>query len=176
MTSPRVETQRDKRAEEPSPGVQSVPARVRRSVDRKRADGVYPFVPPKFGRFRDVPLAAEDVARLRRHRLASGRPGDGELVFQQRDGGQWSHEGAHAAFVRACGEAEIAEPLPRPHDARHAFATHMLAAGIGTYAVAQLLGHADEGLVRKRYGHALPDEVAGAGVALEAFRQARRVG
>ena len=50
----------------------------------------------------------------------------------------------------------------------------MLAAGVGTYAVAGLLGHADEGLVRKRYGHALPDEVAGAGDALEAFRQARR--
>ena len=48
---------------------------------------------------------------------------------------------------------------------------------MGTYAVAEFLGHADEGLVRKRYGHALPDEVAGAGKRnIEAFRQARRVG
>jgi integrase len=52
----------------------------------------------------------------------------------------------------------------------------MLAAGVGTYAVAELLGHADEGLVRKRYGHALPDEVAGAARALETFRLSRRAG
>ena len=30
-------------------------------------------------------------------------------------------------------------------------------------------------LVWRRYGHALPDEVAGAGEGLSAFRQARRV-
>jgi hypothetical protein len=62
--------------------------RVRRSVDRVRdATGQYPFVPPKSrASRRDVPLASEDVARLRRHRLASGRPPDGALVFGNEEG------------------------------------------------------------------------------------------
>ena len=34
---------------------------------------------------------------------------------------------------------------------------------------AELLGHADAGLVDRLYGHALADEVAGAGDALEAW-------
>jgi hypothetical protein len=35
------------------------------------------------------------------------------------------------------------------------------------------MGHADAGLIFRRYGHALPDELAGAGLALEAFRRQR---
>jgi integrase len=80
---------------------------------------------------------------------------------------------AERAFKRAAKAAGLAEPLPRFHDARHAFATHLLAAGLSVHAVAALLGHTDAGLVLRRYGHALPDEVAGAGKALSAFRAIR---
>ena len=69
--------------------------------------------------------------------------------------------------------AGIAEPLPRFHDTRHAFASHALAAGLTAHAVAALLGHADAGLVLRRYGHALPDELARAGAALSTWRAAR---
>jgi integrase len=62
------------------------------------------------------------------------------------------------------------------HDLRHAAATHWLAAGLTPHAVARLLGHADPTLVLRRYGHALPDELARAGVALESFRRARSRG
>jgi hypothetical protein len=41
------------------------------------------------------------------------------------------------------------------------------------HAVAALLGHADAALVLRRDGHALPDELAGAGAALSAWRAAR---
>ncbi|MBA3330977.1 MAG: tyrosine-type recombinase/integrase, partial [Actinobacteria bacterium] len=71
--------------------------------------------------------------------------------------------------------AGIAAPLPRPHDCRHAFATHALAAGLSAHAVAALLGHSDAGLVLRRYGHALPDEVARAGDTLSAWRRVRGV-
>jgi integrase len=56
---------------------------VTRALDRIRDEsGVYPFIAPKSrASRRQVPLAPEDVARLRRHRLATGRPDDGELVF-----------------------------------------------------------------------------------------------
>ncbi len=42
--------------------------------------------------------------------------------------------------------------------------------------MAALLGHSDASLVLRRYGHALPDEVAGAGDALSVWRAARAVG
>ena len=181
--------------------------RVRASLDRVRdRGGVYREHAPKSrAARRDVPLAPEDVARLRRHRLASGRPADRELVFTV-DGEAASPVPAYRAFKRACradqldaarsrlerakaaGDQEsIADarrelaaakrsPAPRFHDARHAFATHALAAGLSAHAIAALLGHSDAGLVLRRYGHALPDELAGAGEALSAFRRSRGLG
>lgn len=178
---------------------------VRASLDRVRdGNGEYAELPPKSraGR-RDVPLAPEDLARLRRHRLATGRPADGELVFGGEKGEPLSPVPAYRAWKRACRAVRVAEakaaleqaqngrnsravaqaeldlelaktePLPRPHDTRHAFASHMLAAGRTAHAVAELLGHADAALVTRRYGHALPDELASAGEALSAWRRAR---
>lgn len=147
--------------------------RVRRSLDRvKDAYGVYPFVAPKsrHGR-RDVPLAPEDTARLRRHRLATGRPQDGTLVFADIHGGPLPPHGLpRAAWERITKASGLPNPRPRLHDLRHSFATHALAAGLSAHAVARLLGHSDAGLVWRRYGHALPDELARAGEALSAWR------
>ena len=57
--------------------------RVRRSLDRQRTIvGSFAEVAPKsWASRRDVPLAPADAGRLRRHRLATGRPPDGSLVF-----------------------------------------------------------------------------------------------
>lgn len=77
---------------------------VRSSLDRVRdSSGDYVELAPKSraGR-RDVPLAAEDVARLRRHRLATGRPEDGELVFAGDDDEALSPVPAYRAWKRAC--------------------------------------------------------------------------
>lgn len=173
---------------------------VRRSLDRVRAaDGSYPLVPPKSrSSRRDVQLADGDLAAMRRHLLASGRPRDGALVFALEgeapspvpayrgfrracfragvllDGAPAELRActSYAAFQRRCRELKIAEPLPRFHDTRHAFATHALAAGLTAHAVAQLLGHSDAGLVWRRYGHALPDELARAADTLAEWRQA----
>ena len=74
------------------------------SLDRVRdSSGDYAELAPKSraGR-RDVPLAAEDVARLRRHRLATGRPEDGELVFAGDDDEALSPVPAYRAWKRAC--------------------------------------------------------------------------
>ncbi len=183
---------------------------VRASLDRVRDEnGAYPVVAPKSrAARRDVPLASEDVAQMRRHRLATGRPPDGALVFAS-EGEPLSPVPAYRAFKRAVravrvapaakaleqaqasgdpqaiAEAELeletaatapARALPRFHDCRHTFATHALGAGLSAHAVAALLGHSDAGLVLRRYGHALPDEVAGAGDTLSAFRRARGLG
>jgi len=147
---------------------------VRASLDRVRdASGAYAELEPKSrASRRDVPLPPEDTARLLRHRLATGRPPNGTLVFSKQ-GEALSPVPAYRAFKRACEAAGFSAPLPRLHDARHGFATHALAAGLSAHAVAALLGHSDAGLVLRRYGHALPDELAGAGMVLSAWRQAR---
>jgi integrase len=176
---------------------------VRRSLDRVRgADGKYAFVPPKSrDSIRDVPLTGEDVAAMRRHYLATGRPEEGTLVFHI-DGEAASPvpayrgfrracfragiflEGApedlrkaktYSAFARACRDLSMKQPLPRLHDTRHAWATHMLAAGLSAHAVAKLGGWSDPGMVWRRYGHALPDELANAGETLGAWRRSRGV-
>jgi len=184
---------------------------VRKSLDRvpDPDQGAYRELEPKSrAARRDVPLPPEDGARLRRHRLASGRPDDGALVFADPEGRTLNPAPAYRAFKRAARRARIAEatrvleearaggdaaaadvaeraleeaqakaaPAPRVHDCRHAFATHSLAAGLSAHAVAALLGHSDAGLVLRRYGHALPDELAAAGERLSLWRQARAAG
>jgi len=69
--------------------------------------------------------------------------------------------------------AALDDPQPRLHDLRHTAATFWLAARLTVHAVADLLGHTDASLVLRLYGHALPDEVASAGDAMEAWRRAR---
>jgi integrase len=145
---------------------------VRRSLDRQRGrDGQYAFVAPKTrSSRRSIPLAASDAARLREYREVT-KAGDGALVFADRRGEALPPQALpRQALARACRCAGMAQPWPRVHDLRHAYATHLLRAGLTAHAVARLLGHSDAGLVHRRYGHALPDELQLAGGALETFR------
>jgi integrase len=157
--------------------------RVRRSVDRVRGvDGRFPIIAPKSrAAVRDVPLDPADVPALRRHRLASGRPPDGALVFADEQGdplnavGALRHVWARIAGAARIGDEPLPAPLPRFHDARHAWAVAMLRAGIAPAALAKLGGWSDVGIIHRRYGrHALPDELAHAGRALGEWREARR--
>lgn len=144
--------------------------RVRRSVDRLRdVTGRFPLIAPKSrAALRDVPLAPADAAVLRRHLLASGRPAAGSLVFSDGRGEPLDAAGAvRHVWERVRDGAGIAEPAPRFHDARHAWAVAMPRAGVPPAALARLGGWSDVGMIHRRYGrHALPDELAGAGAAL----------
>ena len=118
-----------------------------------------------------MPLPAQEVARLRRHRMACGRPPDGALVFATVSGDPLKSDGVVRHAWRAAVVASgVSTPFPKLHDARHAYATHALRAGLTMHAVARLLGHRDVALIARRYGHALPDELAEAGTMLERFR------
>jgi integrase len=116
--------------------------------------------PTKSGATRVVPIGPAVVARMREHRLAVGRPGDGERLFPADPRKPW------AEAVKAAG---LPEPRPTIHSMRHSAATWWLGAGLTVHAVADLLGHADPTLVIKRYGHALESERSTAGDRLEAF-------
>jgi integrase len=155
--------------------VESGVVRVRRSLDRERgSDGYFEVVLPKSrASRRDVPLPPADLGRLRRHRMAAGRPVDGKLVFATTEGQSLNAKGVvRYAWRKAVEASRIAAPVPTLHDARHAYATHALRAGLTLHAVARLLGHRDVSLVARRYGHALPDELADAGRILDSFRGA----
>jgi integrase len=137
--------------------------RVRRSLDRVRdpRTGTFALVPPKTRTSRrEVPLRPTDAAMLRRHRLATSRPADGAFVFADERGEALPPNGRpRHGFQRAVRRAGLAEPLPKLHDLRHAYASALLAAG--------LIGHSSPALVMARYGHVYADEKATSAMALE---------
>ena len=153
--------------------------RVRWSLDRIRDPGTgdYARVRPKSrAGVRDVPLDPADTLAMKRHHLATGRPAEGALVFAQVNGAPLNPTGQPVhAWRRAVKAAKLAAPRPRLHDTRHAWAVAMLRAGVPPAALARLGGWSDVGIIHRRYGrHALPDELAEAGMALGEWRASRR--
>ncbi|MFP5450583.1 MAG: tyrosine-type recombinase/integrase, partial [Thermoleophilia bacterium] len=148
--------------------------RVRWSVDRARdkTTGRFPLVPPKTpSSVRDVPLGAGDLATIRRHLLAVGRPDPGTFVFADRNGQVLAPTGSPRHTWRRVATAAGIDPIPRFHDLRHTWAVHMLRSGVRPEAVARLGGWSGTAIVHNRYGrHALPDELATAGERLEHWR------
>ena len=145
---------------------------VTQAIDRKLDPELleYPVIAPKSRKSRrQVPIAADTVRVMRAHRMATGRPADGALVWAQPDGRPIPPQGKARAAWRRVRKAAGMDNL-RFHDLRHVFATHALASGTGLHATADLLGQEDAGLVERRYGHALPAEVASAAERLAAWR------
>jgi integrase len=145
---------------------------VTQAIDRKldRATYSYLVIAPKSrSSRRRVPIAPDTVRVMRAHRMATGRPADGALVWAQIDGRPVPPQGKAQSAWRRVREAAGVDDL-RFHELRHVFGTHCLASGTGLHATAALMGHSDPGLLLRRYGHAMPDEVASAPARLEAFR------
>jgi integrase len=142
--------------------------------------------PPKSraGR-RDVSIGPETIATMRRHLLATGRPPAGSLVFSD-SGGPLNATGVVRstwkrviASVRLTSETGALTSLPGPaptfHATRHTWCVSMLRAGVRPEAIAKLGGWSDVGMIHRRYGrHALPDELASAGEALDHYRASVR--
>jgi integrase len=148
--------------------------RVRRSWDP--GAGAYVAPKSKAGR-RTVPIATILRPILAAWRLQCGRReglvfGDGRVPLDPRGVARR----AETAWKRANVErAENGlEPLvPIGHEARHVYASTMLAAGVGARVVAELMGHADAGLVWTRYGHVLPGAEVEAIAAFDAYQDAQ---
>lgn len=114
----------------------------------------------KTGKKRTVRLLDPLRRDLAEWRMRSGRPDDRDLVFPGHDGNVWT-EAAYQSwrrrtFARAAKSAGL-DPVPRPYDLRHSFASLLLHEGRNVIDVARQLGHGAN-LTLSTYGHVL-DEV-----------------
>jgi integrase len=135
--------------------------RVERAYDEK----AHAFVEPKSraGR-RVVPIIAALATAFDEHRTSAGA---GELVFASRRGepacGSTLWRRARAAW----GEAGFA-PIGL-HEARHTYASTLIAAGADAKTVATLMGHASVQTTYDLYGKLLPGAEERTGALLEAY-------
>ena len=123
-------------------------------VQRALTDGVEKTT--KTGRHRTVRLLPSLRRDLLAWRLASGNPGDGQLVFPGRDDRPWD-DGRYRrwrsrTFDRACAEAGLDGVTP--YSLRHAFASLLVKSGLNVVEIAAQLGHGP-GVTLSTYGHVL---------------------
>ena len=123
---------------------------------------------------RTIPLDESLVALLRSHRarqaqerLAAGSAFDraGYLIADEL-GRPYAPERISDRFQRLQEELEL--PRIRLHDCRHTAASLMLASGVPTKVVADLLGHSSPTITLEVYAHVMPGMAEEAGAALSA--------
>lgn len=107
-------------------------------------------------RQRDVPIATETAA------LIQSRPNSSEYIICNANGSvcsprTWSRR-HYDVFMRDMqahyAELGIGIPMLHPHELRHTRASIWVNDGENIFAVADVLGHADLKMLRKRYAHA----------------------
>jgi len=127
--------------------------RVRRALVRGRVE------PPKsrHGR-RDVPLDAELVSELRRHRQASEWPGDEDLVFPSLSGTPLNPENLRRDVIRPARE-EAGAPWAGFHTFRHTCAAILFERGFNVKQVQKWLGHHSPSFTLDTYVHLLDERL-----------------
>lgn len=146
---------------------------VERSWDDK-ADAVEPK--SKAGK-RKVPIAAVLRDYLDEHKLRC--PWSDGLVFGTSATQPFTpsavrrraHKAWNATNEQACEadpEAEQLEPIGL-HEARHCFASMMIAAGVNAKALSSYMGHSSVTITYDRYGHLMPGNEEEAAALLDAY-------
>jgi integrase len=111
---------------------------------------------------RSVRLLAATAHDVREYRLAVGRPPDKTPILLHDDGKPWNKNAWQMwrvdRWAPACRAVGL-DPVPRPYDLRHSFASLLLAEGRQPLYVARQLGHS-LGVLLSTYAH-LIDEYAG---------------
>jgi integrase len=138
--------------------------RVERSFDPKNHEIVEPK--SRAGK-RTVPIAAVLRRYLLEHKLRSGRT---EGLFFGRSPETPFDDSSLAA--RAATAWKNAKPKLNPitlHEARHTFASLMIAAGVNAKALSTYMGHASVTITYDRYGHLMPGNEGEAAELLDAY-------
>ncbi|MGI8630795.1 MAG: tyrosine-type recombinase/integrase [Solirubrobacteraceae bacterium] len=135
---------------------------VERSWDAKEG-----FIEPKTAKGRrKVPIAAVLRDFLVEHRMSTEGPPVG-LVFGQSPVSPF-RPGAVTTRARAAWAAPGLNRIVL-HEARHTFASLMIAAGVNAKALSTYMGHANISITLDRYGHLMPGNEEEAAELLDAY-------
>lgn len=113
---------------------------------------------------RKVPIASRLKALLAAHRLAGRTDG---LVFGE-NGTRAMSPAASTSRADAAWKAAKLERITL-HEARHTYASLMIAAGVNAKALSTYMGHANISITLDRYGHLMPGNEAEAATLLDAY-------
>ncbi len=136
-------------------------ALVERAWDAKVGE----IAPKSRAGLRKVPIPAVLRDYLLEHRMATGRR-DG-LVFGRTHDPPFDPAVLRARGLRAWKKAEL-DPIT-PHEARHTFASLMIAAGVNAKALSTYMGHSSVTITYDRYGHLMPGNEDEAAALLDAY-------
>ena len=113
----------------------------------------------KTGQHRTVRLLAALAHDVREYMLAAGRPAGKALILRDDDGEAWDKNAWQMwradRWAPACRAAGL-DPVPRPYDLRHSFASLLLAEGRQPLYVARQLGHSVSVLL-STYAHLIDE-------------------
>lgn len=124
-----------------------------------------PIEPKSRAGRRKVPIPAILRDYLVEHR--HGRPGVTGHVFGRPDGKPFDGPTVDARAKAAWSRAGL-KPITL-HEARHTFASLMIAAGVNAKALATYMGHASVTITLDRYGHLMPGNENEAAALLDAY-------
>jgi integrase len=124
-----------------------------------------PIEPKSRAARRKVPIPAILRDYLVEHR--HGCPGALGHVFGRSDGKAFDGPTVDARAKAAWHRAGL-EPITL-HEARHTFASLMIAAGVNAKALASYMGHTSVTITLDRYGHLMPGNEAEAAALLDGF-------
>jgi integrase len=138
--------------------------RVRESWDPKEGS----IAPKTRTSKRTTPMP--EVIRASLVELRSCRPGAPEdaLVFATDDGSPFHAASIYRRADRAWAAAGISDRL-RLHQARHTYASFMIAAGVNAKALSVFMGHSSIKVTFDLYGHLMPGTEAEAAALLDDF-------
>jgi integrase len=138
--------------------------RVRRSWDAKEG----PIEGKTAAARRTVPIVGALAPELAQHKLRSGRDG-GELVFGATGERAFEPSTVRRRALAAWKRVGLA-PIGL-HEARHTFASTLIAAGVNAKAITEAMGHASVTMTFDRYGHLMPDGREEARQRVDAYLQ-----
>jgi len=152
--------------------------RVERSWDER--DGL--IEPKSSAGRRTVPIPAVLREYLLAQKMRAGRPDTG-LVFGATPERPFTPSAvwrrARDARKAANAKKELGEQKLDPiglHDARHTYASLMIAAGVNAKALSTYMGHASVMITLDRYGHLMPGNEEEAASLLDAYLERRVTG
>lgn len=105
---------------------------------------------------------------LLEHRALRSKDADNALVFAGADGAPFHAASLYRRADRAWQTAGLAERL-RLHQARHTYASFMIAAGVNAKALSVFMGHSSIKVTFDLYGHLMPGAEAEAAALLDNY-------